>query len=130
MRRGTAHTSTLRSPFLLHMILFTKFKPFLSRCLGEGQASLAVRVVDLLDRVHVGGRAQVEPEVVLHCRRHDCAGRALHRVVQAGVDDVLFRSTLGRLTGDREERTGSSTDNRFTIIQTSNSEFDSGLLRG
>jgi hypothetical protein len=46
------------------------------------------------------------------------------------VDDVLFRSTLGRLTGDREERTGSSTDNRFTIIQTSNSEFDSGLLRG
>lgn len=39
--------------------------------LTERQASLLVRVVDLLDRVHVGRGSQVQTQVVLHGGSHD-----------------------------------------------------------
>lgn len=43
----------------------------INKCLCEGKTSLLDRVVDLLNRVDVGGSAQVKTEVVLGSRLHD-----------------------------------------------------------
>ena len=62
---------------------------------ARGKRSAARRLVleNLEDRIDVGGRAKVETEIVTDCRVHDSASRSLHRVVQAGVNNVLFRSS-------------------------------------
>lgn len=68
------------------------FRCMLARSL-EGQTGVAVGLEDLLDRVDVRGRAQIQSQVVLHGGLHDGTSRSLHGVVQAGVDNVLLGST-------------------------------------
>lgn len=43
--------------------------------LGEGEASFAIRQVDLLNGVHIGCCAKVQPKVVLHGSAHDLLQR-------------------------------------------------------
>jgi len=56
----------------------------------ESEAGLLVGGEDLLDRVDVGGRAQIQSQVVLEGGLHDGPGGALHGVVEARVDNVLL----------------------------------------
>ena len=55
------------------------------------QASVTISLENFPDGVDVRGSPHVEPEVVLCGRVHDGLGRALHGVVEAGVDNVLLR---------------------------------------
>ena len=55
------------------------------------QASVAISLENFPDGVDIRGSPHVEPEVVLRGRVHDGLGRALHGVVEAGVNDVLLR---------------------------------------
>lgn len=94
--------------------------PLLRLC--EGEAGLVVHLEDLLDGVDVGGRAEVQAQVVLAGRAHDLlkeqkgerhdshahgprGGRSahpcrpLHGVGQPRVDDVLLRRPLQVETG-------------------------------
>lgn len=107
---NTATTLQL-NPLCLLLLLFSSLK-----C----QSSVAVRREDLLDRVDVRGRSQVQAQVVLHRRLHDGPRRPLHRVVQAGVHDVLLTRSgdallegLGRRHGDASADTAKATLQRL-----------------
>ncbi|GMS97804.1 hypothetical protein PENTCL1PPCAC_19979, partial [Pristionchus entomophagus] len=62
--------------------------------LREGESGGSVRVVDLFDRVDVGGSTDVQAEVVLSGRADDGLSRASHRVLQARVHNVLLGRTV------------------------------------
>ena len=47
----------------------------------------------LFDGVDVGGRSDVEAEVVSKCRLQDALGRHLHDLLQSGVDNVPLRGS-------------------------------------
>ena len=59
----------------------------------ECEAGVPVGAEDLLDGVDVGGRPEVQPQVVLDAGVHDGLRRPLHGVVEAGVHNVLLGGT-------------------------------------
>lgn len=58
--------------------------------LGQRESGSTVGVVHLLDRVGVGGRAQVQSEIILVRSANDRMPGTVHGVLEARVDDVLF----------------------------------------
>lgn len=61
-------------------------------CLCEGQPSLVVHFEDLLDGVDVGGRPQVQTQVVLGSRAHDL----LQEGGRKGTNNPLINQSIGR----------------------------------
>lgn len=76
------------------------------------QTRISVRGEDLLDRMNIGRRSHVQPQIVLDRRLHDGLGRPFHCVVETRMDDVLFGSAGDALLeGSRRDdwnRTGGS----------------------
>ena len=75
----------------------TRAESFKRSSFQLSKTSFFVDIVDLLNGGDVGGSSDVEAEVVLLSGVHDPQARALHRVRQARVDDVLFARAVNFL---------------------------------
>lgn len=56
----------------------------------KSETSITICGEDFFDWVDVGGRSQVQTQIVFHGRFHDGTGRTLHCVIQSRMYDILF----------------------------------------
>ena len=85
----------------------------------ESEASVAIGLENFCDGIDVSGRSKVQSQIVGDGRAHDGPRGPLHRVVEAGVNDILLRCTRhSTVEFGRRGHRDSASDSAETPFQT------------